>query len=105
MQQQLALFHLGQLITHLKAGYRGVIYDIDPVFSGTEEWYETMARSLPPKDKPWYYVLVDGQSHTTYVAERHLAADETGGPVVHPLVRKLFSEFKDGRYLRRMTAN
>ena len=86
MQQQEAKFHIGQVISHLKSGYRGVVYDIDPVFSGTEEWYATMATSLPPKDKPWYHVLVDGQQHTTYVAERHLTPDESGRPITHPLV-------------------
>lgn len=105
MQQQEAKFQIGQLINHLKAGYRGVIYDIDPVFSGTEEWYTTMATSLPPKDRPWYHVLVDGQQHTTYVAERHLAPDETGRPIAHPLIDSLFSGFESGHYIRQITKN
>ena len=105
MQQQEAKFHIGQQISHLKSGYRGVVYDIDPVFSLTEEWYAAMARSLPPKAKPWYHVLVDGQGHTTYVAERHLTPDESGHPITHPLIDSLFSGFEDGIYKRHIAAN
>ena len=105
MQQQEAKFHIGQLISHLKVGYRGVVYDIDPVFSGTEEWSATMATRLPPKDKPWYHVLVDGHQHTTYVAERHLEPDDSGHPVTHPLIDHVFSSFEGGSYKRHIAAN
>ena len=105
MEPQESKFHIGQLVGHLKFGYRGVIYDIDPVFSGTEEWYAAMATSRPPRDKPWYHVLVDGQQHTTYVAERHLAPDESGHPVSHPLIDSLFTGFEGGSYKRGITAN
>ena len=105
MQQQEAKFHIGQLISHVKAGYRGVVYDIDPVYSGTEDWYETMATSQPPRDNPWYHVLVDGHRHTTYVAERHLAPDENERPITHPLVGKLFSAFEGGRYIHQIPTN
>lgn len=105
MSQHEAQFHVGQVITHLRWGYRGVIYDVDPVFAASDEWYETMARSRPPRDKPWYHVLVDGQPHTTYVAERHLAADNSATPVRHPLVEELFAGFENGRYVRRVAQN
>ena len=105
MQQQEAKFHIGQLISHLKSGYRGVVYDIDPVFSLTEEWYAAMAKSRPPKDMPWYHVLVDGQGHTTYVAERHLTPDESGHPITHPLIGSLFSGFEDGSYKCQIATN
>lgn len=105
MQQQESKFHIGQLINHLKFGYRGVVFDIDPVFSGTEEWYAAMATSHPPKDKPWYHVLVDGQRHATYVAERHLAPDESGRPITHPLIDSLFSGFEGGSYKRQIVTN
>ena len=95
----------GERIRHLRFGYRGVVADVDPVFSLTEEWYEEVARSRPPKDQPWYHVLVDGSEQTTYVAERNLAADESGEPVRHPLVRELFGGFERGRYLPRETLN
>jgi heat shock protein HspQ len=62
-----------------------VIFDVDPRFSGTEEWYRQMARSQPPRDKPWYRVLVDGSVQETY-------------PVEHPLVTTLFDAFDGGAY-------
>lgn len=94
-----AQFHVGQLISHQKFEYRGVIFDVDPIFSGDEEWYDVMARSRPPKDKPWYHVLVHGSDHTTYVAERHLAPDTSGNPIVHPLIDEMFSRFDSGIYV------
>ena len=105
MSQHVAQFHVGQLVRHLKNTYRGVIFDVDPVFSATDDWYETVALSRPPRDKPWYHLLVDGQDHTTYVAERHLAAAADESPISHPLVDELFFEFRDGHYVRRLTQN
>ncbi len=95
------IFGVGQLIQHRKFGYRGVIVDVDPVFSGTEQWYEAMARSRPPRDKPWYHVLVDGAEHATYVAERHLEPDASGQQVDHPELGRFFNRFIDGRYILR----
>lgn len=94
-------FNIGQLVHHRKFDYRGVIADADPDFRGTEEWYETMAKSRPPKDAPWYTVLVDGAEHTTYVAERHLEADPTGEQIDHPALGYFFDFFENGRYYRR----
>ncbi len=83
-------FHVGQLIHHKLFGYRGVVIDVDSHFLGTEEWYRDVARSRPPKDRPWYHVLVDGAEQQTYVAERNLEPDEEGGPVDHPEVAMHF---------------
>lgn len=91
-------FSPGQLVHHRKYDYRGVIVDVDPVFSGTEEWYEQMARSRPPKNAPWYHVLVDGAQHMTYVAERHLEPDESGRQIDHPALGNFFDSFENGRY-------
>lgn len=90
----------GDIVVHKKLGYRGVIIEVDENFEGTEEWYEEMAESRPPKNKPWYQVLVDGADHTTYVAERHLERDPTGNPVDHPLVQSVFCGYSEGRYQR-----
>ena len=100
-----AEFSVGQIVHHKRFGYRGVIFDADPTFQGTEEWYEHVAKSRPPKDKPWYHVLVDGAAHTTYVAERHLEADGSERPIRHPLIDDLFTGFGDGRYQTRETVN
>lgn len=98
MEGHYARFHVGQVVHHTRFDYRGVIVDVDPEFMGTDEWYESVAKSRPPKDSPWYHVLVDGATHTTYVAERHLESDETGGPVNHPAVDNYFTAFRDGVY-------
>ena len=81
-----AKFEVGQVVHHLKFGYRGVVFDVDPSFQGTDEWYEQVARSHPPRDRPWYHVLVHDAAHTTYVAERHLEPDPEGGPIHHRLL-------------------
>ena len=93
-----ACFSVGDLVQHQLFNYRGVIIDVDPCFMLPEEWYETMARSRPPKDKPWYRVLVHNAIHETYVAERNLAADTSGTPIRHPLINSWFNGFSDGHY-------
>ena len=100
-----AKFAVGQIIHHKRFDYRGVIIDADATFQGTDEWYETVAKSRPPKNQPWYHVLVDGSDHQTYVAERNLEPDETCKPVSHPFVSILFDEMRDGRYLSHKRVN
>jgi heat shock protein HspQ len=100
-----AKFHVGQLVHHRLFDYRGVIVDVDPIFQGTDEWYEQVARSRPPRDRPWYRVLVDEGEQETYVAERNLEPDPSGNPVRHPLVEAFFSGLQDGRYITRVRHN
>ena len=103
--EQTAKFFVGQIVHHKKFDYRGVIFDVDATFRGTDEWYEQVARSRPPKHLPWYHVLVDGAEHPTYVAERHLEPDETGDPIVNPLENACFESFRDGQYSIRRVVN
>ncbi len=91
-------FSIGELVHHKKFGYRGVIVDVDAEYSGSEEWYEHMARSRPPKDAPWYHVLVHDAQHSTYVAERHLEPDDSGEQINHPALGRFFDRFENGRY-------
>jgi heat shock protein HspQ len=100
MTESRARFFVGQVVHHLRFDYRGVVVDVDPVFSGTQEWYDAVARSRPPKDRPWYHVLVDGSDRQTYVAERHLEPDASGEPVEHPGLEFHFERFEDGAYVR-----
>ncbi|KAA3629307.1 MAG: heat shock protein HspQ [Proteobacteria bacterium] len=93
-----ARYSVGQLVHHKLFDYRGVIFDVDAVFMGSDAWYEQVARSHPPKDRPWYHVLVDGADHTTYVAERNLESDASGVAVNHPLLGKFFTSFDGGQY-------
>jgi len=100
-----AQFSIGQVIHHKKFDYRGVIIDVDATYQGTDEWYELVARSRPPKDKPWYHVLVDNAEHTTYVAERHLEMVSNKDPISHPAIEVYFDDFQDGTYRSRRNTN
>jgi len=93
-------FQEGQLIHHLRYDYRGVVVAIDPCCRANDSWYESN-RTQPDREQPWYHVLVDGSSTTTYVAESNLEPDETGEPIAHPLLEHFFKEFADGHYVRR----
>lgn len=98
-------FSVGELVHHQRFDYRGVIVDVDRSFQGTEEWYEVVAKSRPPKNRPWYHVLVDGEGHSTYVAERNLEPDESAEPISHPLLEHFFSRFENGKYFRKESVN
>ena len=100
-----AKFAPGQLVHHKLFEYRGVVIDVDSHFQGTREWYGAMAKSRPPKDRPWYHVLVDGSDVQTYVAERNLETDETGRPIDHPEVAAHFTALGDGAYIPRQKGN
>ncbi len=91
-------FHSGQVIHHKLFSYRGVVVGVDPTFQLAQEWYEEVARSRPPKDQPWYHVLVHGAHQATYVAERNLEPGLGGEPVEHPLLDRYFDKFSDGFY-------
>lgn len=97
-------FSIGQIVHHRLFDYRGVIIDVDPVFSGSEQWYEEVAKSRPPRDKPWYHVLVDDGENNTYVAEQNLEADVSHDSINHPLVNTFFSGFNGGVYKRPLDA-
>jgi len=100
-----AKFSVGQLIVHKLFNYRGIIFDVDPVFQGSDEWYTQVALSCPPKDEPWYKVLVHNAFHDTYVAERNIIADITHDPINHPLIEDLFEHCKDGSYIPNQRNN
>lgn len=105
MKKTYARFHVGQSIHHKLFDYRGVIVDVDPNFQGSTEWYKEVARSRPPKDAPWYHILVDGADHWTYVAERNLERDNSGEPIDHPDIGEIFEGFSNGEYQRRDNIN
>ncbi len=70
-----AKYCIGQLIQHKIFDYRGIILGVDLEFKSTDEWYEAVAKSRPPKNEPWYHVLVHQKGHQTYVAEQNLQPD------------------------------
>ena len=100
MRSHRARFRVGQLIQHELFEYRGVIVDVDATFQGSDEWYQAVARTRPPKDQPWYHVLVNDAEHMTYVAERNLGPDLSGQPIRHPDLAQFFDEMRDGIYVR-----
>lgn len=94
-----AKYSIGQLVLHKLFNYRGVIVDIDPNFQLTDEWYEAVAQSRPPKNEPWYHVLVHNAIHATYVAEQNLSPDLSGEEIKNPMVKVVFTELKNGQYI------
>jgi len=100
-----AMYSIGDLVHHKLFDYRGVIVDIDPYFQLTDEWYETVARSKPPKNEPWYHVLVHDAMNSTYVAEQNLESDPSGETINHPMTDKFFTSLRNGRYVNNEKVN
>lgn len=104
MTMRQAKFQIGQVVRHRFFPFRGVIFDVDPVFDNTEEWWQAIPEDIrPPKDQPFYHLLAENEDSTyvAYVSEQNLLPDETGQPVGHPQVDEIFSELRDGRYVMR----
>ena len=96
-----AKFEIGAIVRHRMFPFRGVIFDVDPVFNHSEEWYQAIpAEVRPSKDQPFYHLLAenDEAKYVAYVSEQNLLADESGGPITHPQIADYFSVEKDGRY-------
>ena len=93
-----AKFKIGQIIHHRLFNYTGVVFDVDPIFQGSEEWYKQVAQSRPPKNKPWYHVLVHTAEHSTYVAEQNLDLEENPKAIQHPLINSFFTKFDGLQY-------
>jgi heat shock protein HspQ len=100
-----AQFSVGELVTHRLFHYRGVIIDVDANFQLTDEWYDMVAQSQPPRNLPWYHVLVHQAQHTTYVAERNLETDPSNEAIAHPLLTSYFSRLEAGRYINDAKIN
>ncbi len=100
-----ARFGIGDVVRHKMFDFRGVVFDIDPVFANSDEWWESIPQDMrPERDQPFYHLLAenDESSYVAYVSQQNLLADSEGGPVEHPQVDELFGTFKEGRYrLRR----
>ena len=105
MSEHEAKFPVGQIVHHKLFDYVGVVFDVDPTFQGTNEWYEQVARSRPPRNEPWYHVLVHEAVGATYVAERNLELAASPRRIAHPLADRLFSGFDGERYKLRQKTN
>jgi heat shock protein HspQ len=106
---KIAKFRIGEIVKHRIFPFRGVIYDVDPEFANTEEWYNSIpAEVRPRKDQPFYHLLAENAetTYTAYVSEQNLLPDSESGPVRHPQVKEHFNGLRGGLYeLRRQRAN
>lgn len=96
-----AKFTIGQVVRHRLFPFRGVVFDIDPEFANSEEWYQSIpAEARPRKDQPFYHLLAENAEteYIAYVSEQNLLEDDSGEPVRHPQLGEMFDRTSDGRY-------
>ena len=100
-----ARFAIGDVVKHKAHDFRGVVFDIDPVYANSEEWYEAIPEAQRPRrDQPFYHLLAENEdsSYVAYVSQQNLLVDTLGEPIEHPQVSQLFEDFRGGKYrLRR----
>ena len=102
MTIRMAKFHIGAVVKHRHYPFRGVVFDVDPEFDNTEEWWLSIPEEIRPrKDQPYYHLLAENEETTyiAYVSEQNLLDDDSGRPVSHPTVRDLFDGIQGGRYV------
>ncbi len=101
MTSNRAKFQLGQVVRHRFFPFRGVIFDVDPTFNNTEEWWESIPEHMrPKKEQPFYHLLAENEEteYVAYVSEQNLLPDDTGEPVRHPQVPEFFGDLSEGTY-------
>jgi heat shock protein HspQ len=100
----LARFAIGEVVRHRLFDFRGVVFDVDPVFANSDEWYEAIPEEVrPSKDQPFYHLLAENADSTyiAYVSQQNLLPDDTDEPVDHPAIAAMFDRLEDGRYQLR----
>lgn len=98
---EIANFTIGDVVKHRLFDFRGVIYDVDPIYSNDDEWYESIPKDLrPKKDQPFYHLFAENNdsSYIAYVSQQNLVADGLSGPINHPQIKDIFGEWHDDRY-------
>jgi heat shock protein HspQ len=101
---RVAKFKIGQVVRHRLFPFRGVVFDIDPEFNNTEEWYQAIPADVRPrKDQPFYHLLAENAEteYIAYVSEQNLLPDTSGEPLRHPQLAELFEKNRDGTYRPR----
>jgi len=104
METRVAKFNIGQVVKHRIYPFRGVIYNVDPIFANTEEWWRSIPEDVRPrKNQPFYHLYAENAEtqYVAYVSEQNLLPDESGEPVRHPQVDELFERAGDGVYRMR----
>jgi len=103
---RLGKYKIGQVVRHRIFPFRGVIFDVDPVFSNTEEWYQAIPPEVrPSKDQPFYHLFAENEEteYIAYVSEQNLLPDESGEPIRHPQVAEVFERDESGSYRPRFS--
>ena len=96
-------FAIGAIVKHRYLDFRGVIFDVDPEFNNTEEWYQSIPKDVRPrKDQPFYHLLAESNEVTyeAYVSEQNLLLDKSKEPVKHPLIEEIFTGKKGSSYFK-----
>ena len=99
-----ARFTIGDVVRHRLFDFRGVVFDVDPVFANTDEWYEAIPEAARPrKDQPFYHLLAENGEHSyiAYVSQQNLVTDDSDEPIEHPAIHGLFHPYENGRYALR----
>ncbi|WP_099866139.1 heat shock protein HspQ [Pararhizobium haloflavum] len=104
MKHRAAKFSIGQIVRHRIYPFRGVIFDVDPEFDNTEEWWNAIPEAVrPSKDQPFYHLFAENAEteYVAYVSEQNLVPDDSDQPIRHPQVKQVFSGPEDGLYRPR----
>jgi heat shock protein HspQ len=99
---QVAKFRIGEIVRHRIHPFRGVIYDVDPEFSSTDEWWESIPADVRPrKDQPFYHLYAENEQgpYNAYVSEQNLLVDDNPDPVSHPQIPETFAGLENGYYI------
>ena len=99
-----ARFGIGEVVRHRVFDFRGVVFDIDPVFANSDEWYQAIPEEIrPDRNQPFYHLLAESEdsSYVAYVSQQNLLNDAESGPIDHPSVAELFEDFAEGKYRLR----
>jgi heat shock protein HspQ len=104
MKTRLARFRIGQVVRHRHFSFRGVVFDIDPIFNNTEAWWRSIPEAVRPvKDQPFYHLLAENAEteYIAYVSEQNLLPDDSGEPLRHPELAERFVSDGEGGYRAR----
>ena len=103
-----AKFAIGDVLRHRLHPFRGVVFDIDPVFSNTEEWYESIPEEMrPERDQPYYHLFAENETshYVAYVSEQNLEYDDNLEPISHPDIIDVFDYSDAGYALKQSHSN
>lgn len=104
MLRAVAKYHVGQVVRHRIFSFRGVVFDVDPVFNNTEEWWLAIPEDMrPSKDQPFYHLFAENTEthYIAYVSQQNLEPDDSSEPVNHPAIRDFFQPLENGGYALR----